>query len=43
MTKAPEDSFAVYSPEDLERVLRNAETDPRDLEVTYRREEDWEQ
>jgi hypothetical protein len=37
ITGADHDSIAVYDDADLKRRLAAAKTDPRDLEVTYRR------
>lgn len=37
ITKAPTDTIAVYSQEELDRRVAAARTDPRQLDVTYRR------
>jgi hypothetical protein len=37
ITGADHDSIAVYDDADLKRRLTAAKTDPRNLEVTYRR------
>jgi hypothetical protein len=34
---APSDSVAVYDKDDLDRRIAAAETDPRQLDITYRR------
>jgi hypothetical protein len=36
ITGEPYDSFGVYSKEELDKVIRAAEKDPRDIELTYR-------
>lgn len=37
ITKAPTDTITVYSQADLDRRIAAAKTDPRQLDVTYRR------
>lgn len=37
ITGAPSDSITVYGDADLQRRIKAAEQDPRDLHVTYRR------